>query len=191
MKLLVIGGTAFLGRHTVEEALRRGYDVTTFNRGETGADQPGVTAIRGDRKVAADLARLAGDTWDAVVSNYGLSDIDDLPGTLANVARLLRPRGWFVFSILHPCFPGYADAPSAWPPGRGYYREEWWLATTDGFRGRVGANHRMLSTYLNQLVDHGLVLDRMVEPKPNIAWQQRLPGGTPVPVYFVARCRRQ
>ena len=153
-----------------------------------GNPGPGEIEYRPGR--AEDPHLLAGRQFDAVVSNYGLSDIDDLLGTLANVVRLLRPGGRFVFSILHPCFPGYADAPSAWPPGRGYYREEWWLATTDGFRGRVGANHRMLSTYLNLLVEHGLVLDRLAEPEPGVAWQERVPGGTPVPVYFVARYRK-
>jgi ubiquinone/menaquinone biosynthesis C-methylase UbiE len=73
---------------------------------------------------------LEGQVFDGVVCNYGLSDIDDLDGLLANVARLLRPGGWFVFSLLHPCFPGWdSDAPSSWPPGRGYYQEGLWLAS--------------------------------------------------------------
>jgi ubiquinone/menaquinone biosynthesis C-methylase UbiE len=45
---------------------------------------------------------LEGQVFDGVVCNYGLTDIDDLDGMLANVARLLRPGGWFVFSLLHP-----------------------------------------------------------------------------------------
>ena len=58
MKLLVIGGTAFLGRHTVEEALRRGYQVTTFNRGLSGPDRLDLTAIHGDRGKPASLDEL-------------------------------------------------------------------------------------------------------------------------------------
>jgi len=151
------------------------------------AGNPGPGEIEYQRGRAEDPAALAGQEFDAVVCNYGLSDIDDLAGAIRTVTRALSSGGVFVFSILHPCFPGYADAPAAWPPDLGYYREEWWLAATDGFRGKVGANHRMLSTYLNLLIEHGLVLARIAEPEPSATWQQRLPGGTPVPVYFVAR----
>jgi SAM-dependent methyltransferase len=109
---------------------------------------------------------------------------------LANVARLLRPGGWFVFSLLHPCFPGWdSDAPSSWPPDRGYYQEGWWLASNTGYRGRVGASHRMISTYLNSLIEHGLTLDRAIEPLPGPEMEQRRPpGAVPVPFYFAARC---
>jgi 2'-hydroxyisoflavone reductase len=44
MRLLVLGGTAFLGRSLVEEALRRGHAVTTFNRGRTGRTCAGLDA---------------------------------------------------------------------------------------------------------------------------------------------------
>ena len=69
----------------------------------------------GQRRIARELARRgadvvavagSGETFDGVVCNYGLSDIDDLDGVLATVSRVLTPAGWFVFSILHPCFPG-------------------------------------------------------------------------------------
>jgi SAM-dependent methyltransferase len=132
---------------------------------------------------------LAGQVFDGVVCNYGLSDIDDLDGLLANVARWLRPGGAFVFSLLHPCFPGWgSDAPSSWPPGQGYYQEGWWLASNTGYRGQVGSSHRMISTYLNSLTGHGLVLDRAVEPPPGASMQQRRPpGAAPVPFYLAAR----
>jgi ubiquinone/menaquinone biosynthesis C-methylase UbiE len=65
---------------------------------------------------------LEGQLFDGVVCNYGLTDLD---GLLANVARLLRSGGWFVFSLLHPCFPGWdSDAPSSWPPIRGTTRKD-------------------------------------------------------------------
>ena len=56
--MLVLGGSVFVGRAFVVEALRLGYDVTTFNRGITGVDVPGVEAVHGDREVTADLERL-------------------------------------------------------------------------------------------------------------------------------------
>jgi len=71
MRVLVLGGSVFLGRAVVEEALRRGDDVTTFNRGRSGPDLPGVEAIRGDREDPADLDRLRGRAWDVVVDTSG------------------------------------------------------------------------------------------------------------------------
>src|ERR1700691_1231786 len=150
----------------------------------------------GIRYVHADVTTsgvLAGQVFDGVVCNYGLSDIDDLDGLLVNVARLLRPGGWFVFSLLHPCFPGWdSDAPSSWPPDQGYYQEGWWLASNSGYRGRVGSSHRMISTYLNSLTRHRLALDRAAEPPPGPEMgERRPPGAVPVPFYFAARCLRR
>ncbi|MGN6686300.1 MAG: NAD-dependent epimerase/dehydratase family protein [Actinomycetales bacterium] len=76
MRLLVIGGTSFLGRAVVDAALDRGDDVTTFNRGRTAADDPRVTALRGDRTSAEDVTTLAQHAqehgrWDAVVDSCG------------------------------------------------------------------------------------------------------------------------
>ena len=98
MRILVIGGSVFLGRAFVVEALRRGHDVTTFNRGITGVDVPGVEAVRGDRDVTADLERLVdGRHWDAVVDVCGFT-----PRTVGESARLLSGRAdccLFVSSI--------------------------------------------------------------------------------------------
>ena len=70
MRILVIGGTRFLGRHLVEAALERGHDVTLFNRGQTNAELfPPVTKLRGDRD--SDLSALQGHTWDVVVDTCG------------------------------------------------------------------------------------------------------------------------
>lgn len=159
-------------------------------RAREAAEPLGISYL--DADVTASSV-LEGQVFDGVVCNYGLSDIDDLDGLLANVARLLRPGGWFVFSLLHPCFPGWdSDAPSSWPPDRGYYQEGWWLAGNTGYRGQVGANHRMISTYLNALSRHGLALDRAAEPLPGPEMEQRCPPGTSlVPFFFAGRCLRR
>jgi SAM-dependent methyltransferase len=134
---------------------------------------------------------LSGERFDGVVCHFGLSDIDDLDATLATVARVLDEHGWFVLSIVHPCFPGSGpDAPSSWPPGRGYHAEGWWLADNPGFRGKVGANHRTLSTYLNGLLEHGLQIERVSEPEPEAGWFEDKGGGEAVPLYLVVRCLR-
>jgi SAM-dependent methyltransferase len=151
-------------------------------------DPLGIAYVHVD--VAAPGA-FAEELFDGVVCNFGLSDVDDLDGALATIARVLRLGGPFVFSILHPCFPGWgADSPSSWPPGAGYYREGWWLADNPGFRGKVGANHRMLSSYVNALVRHTLAVEAVAEPAPGREWDARRPDADPVPVYLVVRCRK-
>lgn len=70
MKLLVLGGTRFLGRHLVEAALDRRHEVTLFNRGQTNPDLfPEAERLRGNRD--GDLGALEGRTWDAVVDTCG------------------------------------------------------------------------------------------------------------------------
>jgi 2-polyprenyl-3-methyl-5-hydroxy-6-metoxy-1,4-benzoquinol methylase len=134
---------------------------------------------------------LFGQTFQLVVCHFGLSDIDDLRAVVARVFQWLQPDGWFVFSILHPCFPGWGqDAPSSWPPGEGYFSERWWRADNPGLRGKVGATHRTLSTYCNTLIDQGLEIDRVVEPRPEGDWLRALDREDLVPVYLVVRCRR-
>jgi 2'-hydroxyisoflavone reductase len=66
VKVLILGGTLFLGRHLVEAALARGDEPTIFNRGRTNPVLfPEVERLRGDRD--RDLGALAGRSWDAVI----------------------------------------------------------------------------------------------------------------------------
>lgn len=71
MRLLMLGGTSFVGRAIVEEVLRRGHEVTLFSRGRTGATLfPGVERRVGDRdgdRGSGDYASLAGGSWHAAV----------------------------------------------------------------------------------------------------------------------------
>jgi len=70
MRILVLGGTQFLGRHTVDVALARGHEVTLFNRGRTRPELfPGVEKLRGDRD--GDLGAVSGREFDAVVDTSG------------------------------------------------------------------------------------------------------------------------
>ncbi|WP_328754195.1 MULTISPECIES: NAD-dependent epimerase/dehydratase family protein [unclassified Streptomyces] len=72
MKILFIGGTVFLGRALVDEALRRGHEVTLFNRGQAGPTPSGAEAVRGDRGDEAALRALAeGRAWDCVIDTCG------------------------------------------------------------------------------------------------------------------------
>lgn len=87
--LLLIGGTRFVGRALLEEALAAGWDVTAFHRGQTGADllenDPRVTHILGDRD--ADLSPLADGQWDAVVDCIGY-----FPEPVRKTAEFLKGR---------------------------------------------------------------------------------------------------
>ena len=70
MRILIIGGTIFLGRALVDEALQRGHGVTLFNRGVSAPDAfPKVETILGDRET--DLEHLLGRRWDAVIDTCG------------------------------------------------------------------------------------------------------------------------
>lgn len=67
MRLLVLGGTGFIGPPIVRYAVERGHEVSIFTRGKTKADLPGVEQLIGDR--TGDLDALKGRTWDAVLDN--------------------------------------------------------------------------------------------------------------------------
>ncbi|MCI0608907.1 MAG: epimerase [Anaerolineae bacterium] len=70
MKLLILGGTRFLGRHLVDSALARGHEVTLFNRGKSNPDLfLNNDTILGGRE--HDLNKLAGREWDAVIDTSG------------------------------------------------------------------------------------------------------------------------
>lgn len=70
MKILLIGGTVFLGRHLVEIALQHGHSVTLFNRNQSNPQLfPQVEKLVGDRRV--DLNPLAGRIWDALIDTCG------------------------------------------------------------------------------------------------------------------------
>ncbi|MDJ1130499.1 NAD-dependent epimerase/dehydratase family protein [Streptomyces iconiensis] len=77
MRLLVLGGTEFVGRALVDEALARGWEVTVFHRGRHPAP-PGVTVLHGDRTAPDGLLALnsgasgqaAGPYWDAVIDTW-------------------------------------------------------------------------------------------------------------------------
>jgi 2'-hydroxyisoflavone reductase len=83
VRLLVLGGSDFVGRAVVIDALGRGWDVTTFNRGR-GEPAGRVESLTGDRLRQADLGVLAGRTWDLVVDTWA-----GAPRAVADSAGLL------------------------------------------------------------------------------------------------------
>jgi nucleoside-diphosphate-sugar epimerase len=117
VRLLVLGGTTFLGRSVVDSALVSGHEVTLFNRGRTNADlYPDVERLRGD--LTADVDALRGRAWDAAVD----LDATTLPRHVRRYAGLLRDAvGHFVFvstisAYADPSRPLDEDSPLHEPP---------------------------------------------------------------------------
>jgi 2'-hydroxyisoflavone reductase len=107
MRVLILGGTIFLGRHVAAQALARGHDVTLFHRGRHGADLfPGVEHLRGDR--ASDLSALEGERWDTAVDTSGFR-----PDHVAASSALLAKAGVEHLSFVSTCnvYPGWPAGP--------------------------------------------------------------------------------
>ncbi|MEV8058778.1 NAD-dependent epimerase/dehydratase family protein [Streptomyces antimycoticus] len=108
MRILVLGGTWFLGRAVVEDALRRSWQVTTFNRGYSGRPVDGALPVHGDRMDLGDLRRLAEHgPWDAVIDTSAseLAPRDVLAGAEA----LSAAAGHYVYVSTVSAYQGWPD----------------------------------------------------------------------------------
>jgi 2'-hydroxyisoflavone reductase len=121
MRLLILGGTVFLGRHVAAEALARGHDVTLFNRGRHGAHLfADAEHLRGDRD--GDLGALRGRRWEAAVDTSGYH-----PDHVAASSALLAAAGVEHLSFVSTCnvYPGWPAEPvsedsAVWEKGDDY-----------------------------------------------------------------------
>ncbi|MEV6282789.1 class I SAM-dependent methyltransferase [Kribbella sp. NPDC051770] len=132
-------------------------------------EQPrGIEYLHGD---AQRLDVLDDGSYDGAVCYMALMDIPELEPTLRSVARVLKPGGWFVAAIVHPCTkpPAHGElidhtAGTARRVTGRYFEEGPYDSAT---RWAILPNvsyHRTLSTYVNTLVASGLVVERMAEP---------------------------
>jgi 2'-hydroxyisoflavone reductase len=117
MRLLLLGGTVFLGRHVAGEALRRGHEVTLFHRGVHGAELFGEAEhVLGDR--AGDLAPLRGRSWDIAIDTSGYE-----PAEVARSSALAIGHLVFVSTCnVYPAWPSEPvdeDSP-VWRDGEDY-----------------------------------------------------------------------
>lgn len=104
MRILILGGTWFLGRELTQSALARGWEVTSFTRGRSGLPPEGVEHVTGDRRNADDLRRLGeGGPWDATVDtsayepgdvNQALAELGDRAGLYVLMSTVSAYRGW-------------------------------------------------------------------------------------------------
>jgi 2'-hydroxyisoflavone reductase len=118
VRLLILGGTEFVGRHVVLAARAAGMDITLFNRGTTNPDLFGdLERITGDR--ATDLDRLAGRSWDAIVDTCGYTPAD--VGASAQALRGSARHYVFVSTVsvyAELAEPGAAEDAALHPPER-------------------------------------------------------------------------
>lgn len=105
MKLLILGGTQFLGRHVVHAAVAAGHDVTLFHRGKTNPDLfPELTHLAGDRSTG-DYSALASGEWDAVIDTCGY-----FPRQVREAAAALAGRvGHYTFISSVSAYPDLSE----------------------------------------------------------------------------------
>jgi 2-polyprenyl-3-methyl-5-hydroxy-6-metoxy-1,4-benzoquinol methylase len=163
---------------TSRELARRGAEVVGVDlsvkliaaaRAQENISTLAITYCTGDITNPVDW--WDGKVFDGAVCEMALMDIDDLEGTLASVARVVRPGGALRVSLVHPCFPGNEAGLSSWPPDRGYHAEGYWRSdqhNPEGVRIRVGSSHRTLATYLNVMIDASFMLERVHEPPTSV-----------------------
>jgi ubiquinone/menaquinone biosynthesis C-methylase UbiE len=148
----------------------------------------GITYLFDD---AERLDRLDDASFDAAVSNLAMSDIRRLPSAIEAVTRILKPGGSFVFSVNHPCGPVSSREGHLLHTAHDYFVEGYWRTPNPmSVRGRVGAYHRTLSSYLNAVCAAGLVLESCVEPQATGLLAAAAPGFDRVPVALALRCSK-
>jgi 2'-hydroxyisoflavone reductase len=110
LRILVLGGTVFLGRAVAGAALARGHELTLFNRGETNPELfPEAERVHGDRR--GDLAALADRTWDAVIDPSGY-----VPAVVRRSAEVLRDCGRYLFVSSVSVYADFSTAPTESSP---------------------------------------------------------------------------
>ena len=139
----------------------------------------GITYAHGS---AHDLADLDTGSFDGVVCYMALMDIPDLASTFREVAQVLRPGGWFVYTCVHPCFrppvtgelTDHVDGSVRRTVG-GYFVEGPYDRATRWKAIPRRSYHRMLSTYVTALIDAGFTIVGMAEPAgagEQAVWQE-------------------
>jgi SAM-dependent methyltransferase len=151
-----------------------GWDVTGLDVSE---DMLRRARARGVRTVQADATAMPFDdaTFDAAISIFTNTDVDDLAAGVQEIVRVLRPGAPLVYLAVHPCFVGphsvydpergLPDLRPGWYRRVGRYTEAPGIWRSSGVRSRVGATHLPLGLFLQTFLDAGLRLERIEEPE--------------------------
>jgi SAM-dependent methyltransferase len=147
-----------------------GWDVTGVDVSE---DQLRLARARGVHVVRADAAALpfADAAFDAAVSTWTHTDVDDFATVVHEVDRILRKGAPFVYVGAHPCFVGphslFAEAKGVPALHAGYRATGFYTASPGtrptGLRAKVGATHLPLALFLQAFLDAGFTLERVEE----------------------------
>jgi SAM-dependent methyltransferase len=183
-RLLDVGcGTGF---HTVA-FVEAGWSVVGVDPSE---DQLQLARARGLDVVKGRGEELPfGDgEFDAVLSTWTHTDVDDFAAVCREIARVLRGGGSFVYVGTHPCFvgphslfvagEGVPEFHSGWYRRAGRYEDAPGISPV-GLRAKVGATHLPLAGFLQAFLDAGFTLERIEEP-----------GVRDYPIVIALRCRR-
>ena len=107
VRIAILGGSWFLGRALAISAVQSGHQVVVFNRGLSGTDPEGVTAVRGDRESMEDLARLAErGPFDAVFDPSG-----QIPQVVLASARALSDANRYIYISSVSAYAGWPVEP--------------------------------------------------------------------------------
>jgi ADP-ribose pyrophosphatase YjhB (NUDIX family)/2-polyprenyl-3-methyl-5-hydroxy-6-metoxy-1,4-benzoquinol methylase len=155
-----------------------------------------LTFQQGD---ATDLRGIAADAFDIVICNMALQDIKDYQRAICEAARVLKPGGAFLFSILHPCFftPGCGWLTDdqgdiiAWRVNHYHSSLAWKCTVKHQMSAQAYMFHRPLEDYAAALRDSGFVITDMREPTPSpqlIAEHPKLARELRRGGFWVVRC---
>jgi 2'-hydroxyisoflavone reductase len=183
MKILILGGTVFLGRHVAETALARGHNVTLFNRGRHNSHLfPEAEKLRGDRDT--DLAALRDRRFDAVIDTSGYR-----PEQVRAAAEALR-------QVDHYTFVSSISVYRRFPPGPSFDERAPVAEGTEGYGPLKARAEDALETALPGRVAHvrpGLIVGPHDPTDRFTYWPRRVahggdvlaPGRQERPIQFV------
>jgi SAM-dependent methyltransferase len=151
----------------------RGWTVTGVDHSEDMLRRARAKGVQAVRSEAAALP-FEDASFDAAISIFTHTDVDDFAGLVREVARVLRPGSPFVYVGVHPCFIGphsvydvdrqVPELQPGWYRLTGRYTEAPGISRSSGLRIRVGASHLPLGLFLQTFLDAGLRLERVLEP---------------------------
>jgi 2-polyprenyl-3-methyl-5-hydroxy-6-metoxy-1,4-benzoquinol methylase len=167
---------------------------------------PSHVSVKLARKLTAELARDVEECtvekfslttkrrYDVIIANMVLMDVPNINSFLKAVSSILRPDGFFIFTITHPFF---------WPKYYGYSDENWFkyeetifvrapfkISADQNNRLQSTHVHRPLSAYFIALKAARLRMDLLLEPIPSPSVEARYSRPWLFPRYLVARCRK-
>lgn len=164
-----------------EELMARGAEVVgvdvTPEMVEQARGRVGTAATLHVADLEQPFAFARDAEFDGVVSPLMLDYLDDWGGVFSEFARVLKPGGWLVYSHAHP-MSDYRLVRERVDPDSDYFARERFTFEWSGFgnpKPSVEGIRRPLADMLNPLADAGLQLDRLLEPLPSDAIQQRNP----------------